>query len=186
MLQIAQLTKTLLKNKALTFLASLSLCATPSLFLSPSAQAEIKFPVQEMTTKMKGRTSVPILLPSNFPSDRGSVFFEEKVNPQGYLINFTATPNCRATACRQGGMSAESSGMLTPPPPKSDSRSQYQTILLANGIEGQYYNGCRLYCTALVEWRYQGVLYRVTLKNGSLEDLQAIANSAIEGGSRSF
>ncbi|ERT08810.1 hypothetical protein M595_1172 [Lyngbya aestuarii BL J] len=186
MLQIAQLTKTLFQYKALTFFASLSLCVTPSLFLSPSAQAEIKFPVQEMITKMKGRTSVPILLPSNFPSGRGSVFFEEKVNPQGYLINFTATPNCRATACRQGGMSAESSGMLTPPPPKSDSRSQYQTILLANGIEGQYYQGCRLYCTALVEWTYQGVLYRVTLKNGSLEDLQAIANSAIEGGSRSF
>lgn len=186
MIPIAQLSQTPFSNKILTFLVGFGLCVIPRLFLSPSVQAEIKFPVREMTAKIQARTSVPILLPSRFPSARGSVYFEEKVNPQGYFISFSATPNCRATACIQGGMSAESSGIFTPPPPKSDSRSQYQTVLLADGIKGQYYNGCGVYCTALIEWEYRGTLYRVTLKNGSLEHLKAIANSAIEAGSRSF
>ncbi|MEL7039527.1 MAG: hypothetical protein AAFO04_28535 [Cyanobacteria bacterium J06592_8] len=180
----AQFTRTLLKNKVLTVFTSLGLCTLSTFFFSPVVQADTPVPVQTIKAKIKPKLSIPILLPSAFPSGRGRVYFKEKVNSQGYYINFMVTPNCQTKLCTHGRMSAETWGISTPPPPKSDPRNQYQTVVLANGIEGQYYNGCDVYCTALVEWRYQNILYRVTLKNGSLEDLKAIANSAIQAGPR--
>lgn len=180
----AHLSKTLWKNRVFTFLAGLTFVVTPSLFFSPLVRADLEFPVEEMTEQFKPQVAVPILLPSSMPSRRGSMYFEGQVHPTGYFISFSANENCRATACIHGGMSAESSGFFTPRPPESDSRNKYQTVSLANGIEGFYYKSCKTYCSGIVEWKYEGVLYRIVLTNSSLEELKAIVNSAIEAGPR--
>ncbi|HLO48868.1 MAG TPA: hypothetical protein VK211_10680, partial [Kamptonema sp.] len=59
-----------------------------------------------------------------------------------------------------------------------------KNIKLAKGIQGVFHNGCGAYCTASVEWKRQGVLYTVAIKNGREADTVKIANSAIEAGVR--
>ena len=80
-------------------------------------------------------------------------------------------------------ISAERGGEPAQPPIRGF-RSEFKTIQLAGRTQGVFYNGCGASCTALVEWQYQGVLYRVTMKNGREETLVQIANSAIEAGPR--
>ncbi|MDY7024007.1 MAG: hypothetical protein SWJ54_22110, partial [Cyanobacteriota bacterium] len=107
----AKFTQNLLKNKVLTVFIILGICTLSTLFFSPVVQADTPVPVQTIKAKIKPKLSIPILLPSAFPSGRGSVHFKEKVNSQGYYINFMVTANCQTKLCSHGGMSAEPLGI---------------------------------------------------------------------------
>ncbi len=144
----------------------------------------VPFPVQAILPAVKARTQVPILLPSR------SLFNDVKpanlaidASANGYTIDIYATPTCRAGACYFGSLSAERHGKLFSPV-DSLPRDTFRQIELVNGVKGIFFNGCGAYCTAFVEWQYQGILYRVTGKNGRQQALVETANSAIAAGVR--
>ena len=59
-----------------------------------------------------------------------------------------------------------------------------KNVQLAGGVKGVFHNGCGAYCTASIEWKTQGFLYTIAIKNGGEADLIKMANSAIQAGKR--
>ena len=147
-----------------------------------NSRSSISFPVSEILSHMEGKTRVPIFLPSQLPFS-GDIYLESRVETQGYSVVMSSIPNCSGTPCYIGSISAKKGGEPAQPPIRGF-RSEFKTIQLAGRTQGVFSNVCGAYCTALVEWQYQGVLYRVTMKNGQEEMLVNIANSAIEAGPR--
>lgn len=147
-----------------------------------NSRSSISFPVSEILSHMEGKTRVPIFLPSQLPFS-GDIYLESRVETQGYSVVMSSIPNCSATPCYIADISAKRGGEPAQPPIRGF-RSEFKTIQLAGRTQGVFYNGCGAYCTALVEWQYQGILYRVTMKNGQEKMLVNIANSAIEAGPR--
>ncbi len=141
------------------------------------------FPVREILSEIKGKTRVPIFLPSELPFTRDNIYFTSELETNGYSATISTMPNCNSTPCYVASISGKIGGEPAQPPPRGF-RSEFKTIKLARGTQGVFFNVCGAYCTALVEWQYQGVLYRVTMKNGLEEILVKIANSAIEAGPR--
>ena len=149
---------------------------------SGNSRSSISFPVREIVSQIQGKTRVPIFLPSQLPFSQ-KIYLKNRVETNGYSVEMGHIPNCNSTPCYIGSISAERGGEPAQAPPRGF-RSEFKTIQLAGRTQGVFYNGCGASCTALVEWQYQGVLYRVTMKNGREETLVQIANSAIEGGPR--
>lgn len=147
-----------------------------------NSRSSISFPVSEILSHMEGKTRVPIFLPSQLPFSE-KVYLESRVETKGYSVTISHIPNCSSTPCYIGSISGEIGGEPAQAPPKGF-RGEFRDIKLANRTQGIFYNACGAYCTALVEWQYQGVLYRVTMKNGEEKMLVNIANSAIEAGPR--
>lgn len=183
------------RQSTLTILAGLTLFITPSLlvtWLPERSQAETKrplllaqagtpVPIPQILAKLKGKAKVPIFLPSRLPfSDR--IYFESEVTQTGYSVSFNYTPNCQATACYIGSIEAERGGQFITP--DQGFTRTFKNVQLARSTKGIFHNGCGAYCTASLEWQSQGVLYRVSIKNGTETDAMRIANSAIEGGRR--
>ncbi len=139
------------------------------------------FPVGEILPQLKGKTQVPIFLPSSLPFSN-KVYYKSTATANGYSVEFNHTADCKATACYIGAIEAEKGGKLTTK--IGGERETLKDIQLSGGTKAIFYNNCGAYCTALVEWQSQGVLYRVTMKNGREEALTKIANSAIEAGAR--
>lgn len=153
----------------------------PQVANTVAAGNSTSFPVREILPQLKGKTQVRIFLPSSVPfSDK--VYYKSKASANGYSVEFNYTPDCKATACYMGAIEAEKGGKLTTK--MGGDRETLKNIQLAGSTKGIFYNACGAYCTALVEWQSQGVLYRVTMKNGREEALTKIANSAIEAGVR--
>jgi len=148
-----------------------------------SEKSSISFPVREILSEIKGKTRVPIFLPSELPFTRHNIYFTSELETNGYSATISTMPNCNATVCYVASISGKI-GEEPAQPPHRGPRSEFKTIKLARGTQGVFFNVCGAYCTALVEWQYQGVLYRVTMKNGLEELLVKIANSAIEAGPR--
>ncbi|MEG3922666.1 hypothetical protein [Microcoleus sp. POL10_C6] len=147
-----------------------------------NSRSSISFPVREILSQIEGKTRVPIFLPSQLPFSE-KIYLKNRVETNGYSVDMGHIPNCSSTPCYIGSISAERGGEPAQPPPRGF-RSEFKTIQLAGRTQGVFYNGCGASCTALVEWQYKGVLYRVTMKNGREETLVQIANSAIEAGPR--
>ncbi|MEG4493203.1 hypothetical protein [Microcoleus sp. D3_18_C4] len=147
-----------------------------------NSRSSISFPVREILSQIEGKTRVPIFLPSQLPFSE-KIYLKNRVETNGYSVEMGHIPNCSSTPCYIGSISAERGGEPAQAPPRGF-RSEFKTIQLAGRTQGVFYNGCGASCTALVEWQYQGVLYRVTMKNGREETLVQIANSAIEAGPR--
>ncbi len=146
-----------------------------------TAQASATVPVQEILANLKGKTKVAIFLPSQLPFSK-QVYFNSEGTANGYTVSINYTPNCRGTACSLGEIRAEKGGELMTP--LSGVTKTFKTLQLAQGMKGIFHNGCGAYCTATVEWKSQGVLYSIGLKNGREAETIAIANSAIQAGPR--
>jgi len=146
------------------------------------AQAGNAVPVGQILAQLKGKTKVPIFLPSQLPFGQ-KVYFNAQVSTDGYAISIDYTANCRGvTACSAGEIRAQKGGEFTQ---KMEGVTKtLKNIQLAKGTKGVFHNGCGAYCTASVEWKSQGVLYTVAIKNGREADTVKIANSAIEAGVR--
>lgn len=145
------------------------------------AKNSTSFPVNKILPQIKGKTRVPIFLPSSLPFSN-KVYYKSTATANAYRVEFNQTANCNATACYIGAFEAEKGGKFTTK--MGGERETLKNIQLSDGTKGIFYNYCGAYCTALVEWQYQGVLYRVTIKNGLEEELMKIANSAIKAGVR--
>lgn len=152
--------------------------------LSPvAASAQTQFPVNDALADIRGGTVVPIYLPEVYPAS-DPLYVSGLTSPDGYYLTLDYTPDCGgATACNMGNLTAEQDGYRYT---ESDLEAgdRLQTVPLANGVTGQFVNLCGAYCSAILQWDMEGVLYTVYMKNGSMEDVVEIANSAIQAGPR--
>lgn len=140
-------------------------------------------PSNQVLSQIKGKAQVPIFIPSKLPFVTSEkIYFDSEVTDNGYSVSFNATPNCQATACYIGSIEAERGGEFIKP--ERGITKAFKNVTLAGGNKGVFHNGCGAYCTATLEWKNQGVLYRVVIKNGEEKDVIAIANSAIQAGRR--
>jgi hypothetical protein len=146
------------------------------------AQASTTLPIEQILSQLKSKTQVPIFLPSQVAFSR-KVYFSAQGKADGYTISIDYTANCRgAGACSAGEITAEKGGDFMK---KIEGVTKtLKTIQLAKGTKGFFHNGCGAYCTASAQWKNQGVLYTVAIKNGREVETLKIANSAIEAGQR--
>ena len=146
------------------------------------AQAGATVPIGQILPQLKGKTQVPIFLPSQVPFSQ-KLYFYPQARADGYSVSIDYRANCRGTtACSAGGIGAQKGGEFTQR--MEGVTKTLKNLQLAKGTKGVFHNGCGAYCTASVEWKFQGVLYTVALKNGREVDAVKIANSAIEAGRR--
>ncbi len=148
-----------------------------------ASKANSRFPASNIFRQIKGKTRVPVFLPSLLPlSDIQQLDFDVQAGSHGYIIAMYLGKGCRAGACFFGIIEAKRNEPFSPP--SQLPRDTYRSIELAGGMRGIYFNNCGAYCTAFVEWQRLGVLYRVTRKNGTQQEVVQIANSALQAGQR--
>ncbi|MBD3885406.1 hypothetical protein IFO70_27150 [Phormidium tenue FACHB-886] len=179
-------------QKASSFLRQFLLfSALPAawLLLVHPAHADVTLPLRQAAAQISRGTDVPIYLPDRLPMEQG--YLDISTTANGYRVDFNYTPDCGGTACYFGSIQAERGGQLSPNPFRDYAprdlggiREAFELVQLSDGTPAQFINGCGAYCTAVLEWQSQGVLYQVTVKNGTREMLLAIANSAVEAGAR--
>lgn len=146
-------------------------------------KANSPFPASNIFRQIKGKTPVPVFLPSLLPlSDIQQLDFDVQAGSRGYIVGMYLGKGCRAGACYFGTIEAKRNEPFSPP--SRLPQDTYRSIELAGGMRGIYFNNCGAYCTAFVEWQRLGVLYRVTRKNGTQQEVVRIANSALQAGQR--
>lgn len=167
----------------------LAVFSVPCLSARP-AQADVIVPVAQAISQIERSTDIPIYLPSQLPMEQ-EVHLAIEATASSYRVDFNYTPDCGGTPCYFGAILAEQGGQLSPNPftdkaPRDlgSTRETFESTQLSDGTAAQYINGCGAYCTAVLEWQSEGILYQVTVKNGSKATLLEIANSAIEAGAR--
>ena len=82
-------------------------------------------------------------------------------------------------ACTMGSFSANKHIQIEP---KSLylQNDVYKYIKLNNGYSAVFINSCGAYCLAIVQWKINGVVYTVNLKNGTEVETIEIANSVYD------
>ncbi|NJK75918.1 MAG: hypothetical protein HC942_20345 [Microcoleus sp. SU_5_6] len=146
-------------------------------------KARSHFPRSRILQQIKGKTRVPVFLPSRLPlSDIQQLDFDVKAGSHGYIIAMYFGKGCRGGACYFGTVEATRDEPVSPPSKLPN--DTYRSIQLANGIRGTFFNICGPYCIAFVEWHNGGVLYRIKMKNGRQPELVQMVNSAIKAGQR--
>jgi hypothetical protein len=146
-------------------------------------KARSSFPVSQIFQQIKGKTRVPVFLPSRLPlSDIQQLDFDVQAGSHGYIIEMYFGKGCRGGACYFGTVESKRDEPVSPPSQLPN--DTYRSIQLANGMRGTFFNICGSYCTAFVEWRNADVLYRIKLKNGRQQELVQMVNSAIKAGKR--
>ncbi|MEG5064134.1 hypothetical protein QUB33_10965 [Microcoleus sp. B3-A4] len=146
-------------------------------------QANSIFPASNISRQIKGKTRVPVFLPSILPlSNTQQVDFDVQAGSHGYIVGMYLGKGCRAGACYFGTIEAKRNQPFSPP--SQLPQDTYRSVELAGGFRGIYFNNCGAYCTAFVEWQRLGVLYRVTRKNARQQEVVQIANSALQAGQR--
>jgi hypothetical protein len=148
----------------------------------PVAKADAAVPVSEILPKLKGKTQVPIFIPSLVPVSQ-KLYYQTQSKPDSYIVSMEFTADCKgAGACTLGEIRGQKGGEFST---KMEGVTKtLKTVQLAGGVKGNFHNGCGAYCTANLEWKTQGFMYTVAIKNGSEADLIKIANSAIQAGKR--
>jgi hypothetical protein len=146
------------------------------------AQGGTAVPVSEILPKLKGKTQVPIFIPSSLPVSQ-KLYYQSQAKADSYTISMEYTADCRgAGACSLGEIRAQKGGEFST---KIEGVTKtLKNVQLAGGVKGVFHNGCGAYCTASVEWKTQGFLYTIAIRNGVEADLMKMANSAIQAGKR--
>jgi hypothetical protein len=155
------------------------------LFPNPSSIIGVIFnckPLSQILAKLKGKTQVPIFIPSRLIVSQ-KLYYYSQAQPNSYAISIDYTANCRgAGACNFGEVRAQKGGEFST---KVEGVTKtLKNVKLAGGVKGVFHNGCGAYCTASVEWKNQGFLYTVSIKNGRESEVILTANSAILAGKR--
>lgn len=146
-------------------------------------KANSRFPASNIFRQIKGKTRVPVFLPNILPlSEIQQLDFDVQAGSHGYIVAMYLGKGCRAGACFFGIIEAKRNEPFSSP--SQLPQDTYRSIELAGGMRGIYFNNCGAYCTAFVEWQRLGVLYRVTRKNGTQQEVVQIANSALQAGQR--
>nr|WP_246277057.1 hypothetical protein [Microcoleus asticus] len=146
------------------------------------AQGGTAVPVSEILPKLKGKTQVPIFIPSRIPVSP-KMYYQTTAKANNYTISIEYKADCGGTtACTFGAILGQKGGEFTT---KLEGVTKtLKNVKLAGGMKGVFHNGCGAYCTATLEWKNQGFMYTVVIKNGRESDLILIANSAIQAGKR--
>nr|WP_228056412.1 hypothetical protein [Microcoleus sp. LEGE 07076] len=146
------------------------------------AVAGTAVPVSQILAKLKGKTQVPIFIPSRLPISQ-KLYYQTQAKADSYTISMDYTADCRgAGACTFGEVRAKKGGEFST---KLEGVTKtLKNVKLAGGVTGVFHNGCGAYCTASIEWKKQGFMYTVSIKNGRESDLNFIASSAILAGKR--
>lgn len=142
-----------------------------------------------MLPRLKQNTKVPILLPSNFPS-QDIIFCPESQQNKYQITLLTAnTLECSISQARYVGYISGEIGHQT----LKTSDESFQKIQLSNGILG-YYSPRAYKSPPSIAWLYKKTLYNIQIteyadgKNRSLAQSKAflrdLANSAIQNGAR--
>ncbi len=139
-------------------------------------------PFASVLPQLKRQTRVPIYLPSVLPTTETMYYRIVAASTTMYSIDVNYTADCRGTPCNFAYISAEKGGRLSSA--RLIPEETVKAITLGNNTPGLFRNACGAYCTASVEWQTQGVLYRVSIKNGQEVDVVGMANSAIATGRR--
>jgi Bacterial SH3 domain len=144
--------------------------------ISSPSRADVAVPMGDVVPRLQEATQMPILIPSQVPMDE--VFLDVEAQSDRYYIGFDYRPDCRsATACHFGEIMAEQGGSMAVP-------ENAEQVTLTDGTPAYFFSTCGAHCTASLEWRYGGVMYRVMIKNGTKEGTIALANSAMLRGDR--
>jgi hypothetical protein len=150
---------------------------------SGTQKANSPFPVNNIFKQIKGKTRVPVFLPSRlFLSATQQLEFDVQAGSHGYIVRMYLGKGCRTKNCYFGTIEAIRSEPFSPP--SNLPHDTYRSIELEGGMRAIFFNKCGAYCNAFVEWQRLGVLYRVTRKNGTQQEVVQIANSAIRSGQR--
>ena len=146
------------------------------------AVAGTAVPVSQILAKLKGKTQVPIFIPSRLIVSQ-KLYYYSQAQPNSYAISIDYTANCwGAGACTFGEVRAQKGGEFSK---KVEGVTKIlKNVKLADGVKGIFHNGCGAYCTGSIEWKNQGFMYTVSIKNGRESDLILTANSAILAGKR--
>jgi hypothetical protein len=140
------------------------------------SRANVAVPMTDVVPRLQAATQMPILLPSQVPMDE--VFLDVEAESDRYYVGFDYRPDCRSvTACHFGEIMAEQNGSTTIP-------ENTEEVTLTDGTPAYFFSTCGAHCTAILQWRYSGVLYSVMIKNGTKEGTIALANSAMLRGDR--
>jgi hypothetical protein len=164
-----------------------------SMLLTPSRRVLIKtaislmsisvaFPAladtrSEVIAALQNKTNIPVEFPGKLPDTDEKIYLNGSADNNSYTINFDYTQDCSgSTACSMGYFTATKGAQIQS---KSDysGNDEYQYIKLNNGYNAVFINTCGAYCMALIEWKVNGVVYSVYLKNGTKEEAMKIANS---------
>jgi hypothetical protein len=139
-------------------------------------------PISDILPQLKGKTQVPIFIPANLTIwDR--IYYRSRATTDSYSISMEYTADCRgAGACTLGEIRGQKGGEFST---KIEGVTKtLKNVQLSGGVKGSFHNGCGAYCTANVEWKSQGFLYTIAIRNGVEADLIKMANSAIQAGKR--
>jgi Bacterial SH3 domain len=140
------------------------------------SRADVAVPMGDVVPRLQEATQMPILLPSQVPMDE--VFLDVEAQTDRYYVGFDYRPDCRsATACHFGEIMAEQGGSMSVP-------ENAEEVALTDGTPAYFFSTCGAHCTASLQWRYSGVMYRVMIKNGTKEGTIALENSAMLRGDR--
>jgi hypothetical protein len=145
------------------------------------AQAGTAVVASQILPKLKGKTQVPIFIPSILDSEKS--YYQITAKTDSYTISMEQTADCRgAGACSFGEIRGQKGGEFST---KMEGVTKaLKNVQLAGGVKGVFHNGCGAYCTASVEWKTKGFMYTVAIKNGAEADVIKMANSAIQAGKR--
>lgn len=146
------------------------------------ARGDTAVPASEILPKLKGKTQVPIFIPSStFISEK--MYYQTTAKANSYTISMEYTADCGGTTvCTFGSIQGQKGGEFTT---KLEGVTKtLKNVQLAGGVKGVFHNGCGAYCTATLQWKRQGFLYTIAIKNGREADLIKMANSAIQAGKR--
>jgi hypothetical protein len=146
------------------------------------AQGGTAVPASEILPKLKSKTQVPIFIPSSIPVSQ-KLYYQSTAKADSYTISMEYTADCRgAGACTLGEIRGQKGGEFST---KIEGVTKtLKNVQLAGGVKGVFHNGCGAYCTASIEWKNQGFLYTIAIRNGVEADLMKMANSAIQAGKR--
>ncbi|MEG4344258.1 hypothetical protein QUB70_13335 [Microcoleus sp. A003_D6] len=142
------------------------------------AVAGTAVPVSQILQQLKGKTQVPIFIPSRLPIPPQKLYYQSQATADSYTISMEYTADCRgAGACTFGEIRGQKGGEFST---KVEGVTKtLKNVQLADRVKGVFHNGCGAYCTATLEWKSQNFMYTVAIKNGRESDLILIANSAI-------
>lgn len=135
----------------------------------------------ETIATLKSKTTIPVKFPKMLPN---SVDYDTHLyvsaNSNYYDVSFDYTSDCHgSTACTMGSFSANKDIQIELKSSYSQNDT-YKHIKLYNGYSAIFINSCGAYCMAVVQWKINGVVYAVNLKNGTEAEAIKIANSVYD------
>lgn len=153
-----------------------------------SERAPIAAIFRSLPPRIKRKTNIPILLPSELPPvwKKYRLYSYSETEANVWKITVGTEPNCGVNVCLVGYLEAKRGKA----PPKSDEVDK--VVRLAKGIKGYYDDkSCGGSCTPpQISWVYEGVLYTIQFRveskgeRGDEAWITWMANSAIINGPR--